>query len=122
MGDICGHQIKAKKEEVNYANGLSRWLAMDETEQTFIVGDHPYYPLHVELPNYVPNAAPLLVILGAFGGLITIVLSASLALARKYNGNLRTGDQAIFCWFVLCLSTPPYYFVICPDYLKLISL
>ncbi len=74
---------------------------MFEMEQTFVI-NHPYYPQHVVIPNYVPNATPLPILLGSFGTTIAIVVYTSLTLAKKYNPRLRLGDQAIFCWFVLC--------------------
>ncbi|KAH8890927.1 EBP-domain-containing protein [Thozetella sp. PMI_491] len=71
-------------------------------EQTFVFGNHPYYPLHVQVPNYVPNTAPIYLLLASFGTTIAIVVYTSLVLAKKYNANLRVWDQAVLCWFVLC--------------------
>ena len=70
--------------------------------QTFVIGDHPYYPTHVSVPNYVPNAAPLVILLGSFAAIIGIVVYSALLLATAYNPVLRPVDQAILGWFVLC--------------------
>lgn len=62
---------------------------------------HPYYPQNVDLGNYSANTTPLPILLGSFGGIITIVLAASLALAKRVRPGIQLSDQLALCWFAL---------------------
>jgi len=76
---------------------------MDQ-EQTFVIS-HPYYPQHVRIANFEPNLTPIPLLLGAFGSILGIVVFTALAVAKRTTSGLRTGNQAVFCWFVLCQWT-----------------
>lgn len=63
--------------------------------------NHPYFPRDVEMETYSPNATPLPVLLGSFGGIIAVVLAASLILAKRIRPGLQVAEQLTLCWFVL---------------------
>ncbi|KAK4115337.1 Emopamil-binding protein [Canariomyces notabilis] len=63
---------------------------------------HPYFPQDSAVPGYVPNSAPLLVITGAFGGIIAVFLLGCISLARWCNPALKKAEQLAIGWFVLC--------------------
>ncbi|CAJ2506189.1 Uu.00g003190.m01.CDS01 [Anthostomella pinea] len=62
---------------------------------------HPYYPLGVSIPDYLPNEAPVPVLLAALGGMLGFSLLLASVVARKANPDLGRTDLAVFCWFVM---------------------
>ncbi|KAL2271575.1 hypothetical protein VTJ83DRAFT_946 [Remersonia thermophila] len=68
--------------------------------------EHPYFPRTAAIQGYVPNAWPLPVILGAFGGLIGAFVLGWLALAAWLSSGSKPGlsraDRAAVAWFSLC--------------------
>jgi len=67
--------------------------------------NHPYFPQDVEMETYSPNATPLPVLLGSFGGIIAMVLAASLMLAKRIQPGLQVAEQLTLCWFLLSKSS-----------------
>ncbi|OTA66605.1 EBP-domain-containing protein [Hypoxylon sp. EC38] len=62
---------------------------------------HPYYPLGVTIPEYVPNEAPVPVLLTALGGMLGFAMLGASAVALKVNPNLTKSNLALLCWFVM---------------------
>ncbi|KAK1239119.1 hypothetical protein MKX08_006180 [Trichoderma sp. CBMAI-0020] len=60
---------------------------------------HPYYPLGVSIPNYVPNDSPLIHSLAAFGALISAVIASALLTGTRH---VRPVDRFAASWFALC--------------------
>lgn len=63
---------------------------------------HPYYPLELVLPAYVPNESDLATIAGIFSMMLGCILSVTWALATRFRRGLSTGDKLVMLWFVLC--------------------
>jgi len=67
---------------------------------------HPYYPRDVAIPHYQPNSTALPVLLGSFGGMLFVIVAASLILATRARRGLNRTDLALIGWFVLCRCLP----------------
>ncbi|KAL2124414.1 hypothetical protein VTJ04DRAFT_779 [Mycothermus thermophilus] len=78
---------------------------MTNTTTTTTWRSHPYYPPTAAI-DYVPNASPLSVILGAFGGLIGAWVLGWLGLAKRISSAGKQGlsgaDWFSVGWFALC--------------------
>ncbi|KAI9314077.1 putative EBP domain protein [Dichotomocladium elegans] len=61
---------------------------------------HPYYPLSIELIDYVPNDISLPQILLIVSGLGGVILFGSFIACRQSGKS--TGDSLRFMWFMLC--------------------
>ncbi|ROT40454.1 3-beta-hydroxysteroid-Delta(8),Delta(7)-isomerase [Sodiomyces alkalinus F11] len=71
-------------------------------DQASAIPSHPYYPLGVDLPDYVPNTLDTLSILAIFSTTLAAVLLPVLIFIRRYNPKLSASEIAIALWFVLC--------------------
>ena len=69
--------------------------------QTF-VSNHPYYPVDVEIPLYMPNASSVVVLLASFSSIIGITLLLTLVISKRINPDVSISEQALICWFGLC--------------------
>ncbi|KAJ4385317.1 hypothetical protein N0V85_008139 [Neurospora sp. IMI 360204] len=63
---------------------------------------HPYYPREVVVPNYAPNTLTLPMVLGAFGGAVTLLMVGVVAVGKKVNKRLTWKDAGALAWFTLC--------------------
>lgn len=70
---------------------------------------HPYYPLGVSIPNYIPNDSPLIHSLPAFGALIGAVIVSALLLTGTRR-HVRPIDRFAASWFALCKWLSTSYF------------
>ena len=66
---------------------------------------HPYYPLDAHLPGFLANDSSLQELLFIAVPGCTILLAASLMIARIFNPELKTAEQLTVLWFVLCPSS-----------------
>lgn len=72
---------------------------------------HPYYPLGVPIPNYIPNDRPLIASLPAFGALIgAVIVSALLLSGSGTRRHVRPIDRFAASWFALCKWLPRILF------------
>jgi hypothetical protein len=62
---------------------------------------HPYYPIGVLIPNFIPNDRPLIHSLPAFGALIGAVIVSALLLTSN-RSHVRPIDRFAASWFALC--------------------
>ncbi|KAL7795793.1 Emopamil-binding protein [Trichoderma ceciliae] len=72
---------------------------------------HPYRPLGVSIPNYVPNDLPLARSLPVFGFLIGAVVLSAYLLAGSGSGTrrrVRPVDRFAASWFALCAWFLPF--------------
>ncbi|KAL4800676.1 3-beta-hydroxysteroid-Delta(8),Delta(7)-isomerase [Aspergillus venezuelensis] len=63
---------------------------------------HSYYPVGVEIPNYVANDVSTPSLLGIFVVTGSIVLLTSTSIAKYGNPRISQCDLAIVFWFALC--------------------
>lgn len=63
---------------------------------------HPYYPLDLEFPDYVPNTLSTISILLIFFFTLSAVLAPMHVFIRRYNPKLPLSEVATALWFVLC--------------------
>lgn len=64
---------------------------------------HSYYPVGVEIPNYVPNEWSTLALVSTFAVTCTIVLTAAQALATNANPRITILELSKVLWFTLCM-------------------
>lgn len=62
---------------------------------------HPFYPLGIEIVNYLANDKDVLQLLTAFAIGCTVILSTAWLVAFKFGGQLRTTDKFAVLWFTL---------------------
>ncbi|GAW13780.1 hypothetical protein ANO14919_031700 [Xylariales sp. No.14919] len=63
---------------------------------------HSYYPIGVEIPNYVPNERSTLTLISIFAVTSLIVLTAAKALATNANPHITVSELSKVLWFTLC--------------------
>lgn len=63
---------------------------------------HPYYPQTLAIPNYAPNTLQLPMVLGAFGGAVSLLMVTVVAVGKKVNKRLTWKDAGVLSWFTLC--------------------
>ncbi|KAL2753519.1 hypothetical protein ACRALDRAFT_1036118 [Sodiomyces alcalophilus JCM 7366] len=84
-------------------------------DQPSAIPSHPYYPLGLHLPDYVPNTLGTVSILAIFSSTLAAILLPMLVLIRRYNPKLPRTEVAIALWFILCgvihLGLEGYYVV-----------
>ncbi|RKP11257.1 Emopamil-binding protein [Piptocephalis cylindrospora] len=61
---------------------------------------HPYYPVQLDLPHYLPSPYSMAKTLGIFSVALLIILSGAYTLAAKRH-LATTKDRIIFLWFVM---------------------
>ncbi|KAI8932577.1 hypothetical protein NX059_010082 [Plenodomus lindquistii] len=65
-------------------------------------GEHPYYPLEVEIVGYLANKWGTIELLTIFSAGIAAIFSATYAMVKRTRPNASTGDLSTIMWFVLC--------------------
>ncbi|KAI1407971.1 3-beta-hydroxysteroid-Delta(8),Delta(7)-isomerase [Hypoxylon sp. FL1857] len=65
---------------------------------------HSYYPVGVDIPNYVPNEWSTLALVSTFAVTCGIVLTAATTIAKKRNPRITTSELSKVLWFTLCGS------------------
>lgn len=68
---------------------------------------HPYYPLGVNIPNYVPNNWSTLTLVSTFAATCTLILAAAKTIATKSNPQIPTSELTKVLWFTLCSCPYP---------------
>jgi cholestenol delta-isomerase len=68
---------------------------------------HSYYPVGVEIPNYISNQWSTLELVSTFAITCTIVLTAATTIATKVNPRITTFELSKVLWFTLCSSSIP---------------
>ncbi|KDD76355.1 hypothetical protein H632_c256p1 [Helicosporidium sp. ATCC 50920] len=61
---------------------------------------HPYYPLGLHLPNYVPMGVDYVYILGIFAVATLVVIGVTWIISGRRKG-ITTTDRMIACWFAV---------------------
>lgn len=67
---------------------------------------HPFYPVGVEIANFVANDKTVAQLLAVFAAGCAVILGATWLLAGNLAPRLRTMDKVIVLWF--CLSKDDY--------------
>jgi cholestenol delta-isomerase len=70
---------------------------------------HSYYPVGVEIPNYVPNEWSTLALVSTFAVTCVIVLGTAKHLATKANPGIAISELSKALWSTLC-KPPPLFF------------
>ncbi|KAL2854211.1 Emopamil-binding protein [Aspergillus pseudodeflectus] len=65
---------------------------------------HSYYPVGVQIPNYVPNEWSTLTLVSTFAAACVIVLAVTYSLATKTNPRISKSELSKVFWFALCGS------------------
>lgn len=68
---------------------------------------HSYYPVGVEIPNYVPNEWSTLALVSTFAVTCIIVLAAAQTLATNANSRITILELSKILWFTLCIYSLP---------------
>lgn len=63
---------------------------------------HPFYPLELELLEYVANTRKITELLTGFFATWGLILAVTYVISKKYNPKLSNVDTAAVLWFVLC--------------------
>lgn len=66
---------------------------------------HPFYPVGVEIVNFIANDKTVLQLLASFATGCAVILSATWLLTSAVAPRLRTMDKIIVLWFCLCKKT-----------------
>jgi cholestenol delta-isomerase len=67
-----------------------------------MANSHPYYPLDLVLPNYVPNTLTAPALVGIIGTSFVLVVLSSYLSFRAYWPHLTSGERWTATWFVVC--------------------
>ncbi|QSZ31599.1 hypothetical protein DSL72_001166 [Monilinia vaccinii-corymbosi] len=74
---------------------------------------HPYYPVHLEIPQYLPNQRDPMALVSIFATGCTAIASLTYLLVMRIRPRISTADLWAVLWFVLCgcihLSFGGYY-------------
>lgn len=65
---------------------------------------HPFYPLGVEIKNYVANDRDVLGMLTIFLGSWAVILSITWVITGWLNPRMKNKDKAVLNWFVLSMG------------------
>jgi hypothetical protein len=87
-------------------------LPFNATGTPLMVTDHHYYPLEVEIANYLANEWSVPVLLGIFAAVCASIVIGTVVIIDKTHPNLPKGEKAAIWWFVICEYLPsiPQFF------------
>lgn len=69
---------------------------------TKMITDHHFYPLEVEVKNYLPNKWGMELLLAIFSALCLGILTTTRMIVNRIHPNLPKTEKAAICWFVIC--------------------
>lgn len=72
------------------------------TQRSENVIKHPYYPLDLELPHYVPNENDVFLVPISFFGLVVGLALVVWVYSGKQTWRFSLGDRMKVCWFTMC--------------------
>lgn len=64
---------------------------------------HPYYPLHLEIPSYLANQWDTLTLVSLFASGCTVIFLVTYLLVMRVQPKITNGDLLTVMWFVLCM-------------------
>lgn len=67
-----------------------------------MITDHHFYPLEVEVKNYLPNKWGMELLLAIFSALCLGILTSTRVIINRIHPNLPKTEKAAICWFVIC--------------------
>jgi hypothetical protein len=67
-----------------------------------MVTDHHYYPLEVEIANYLANEWSVPVLLGIFAAVCASIVIGTVVVVDRAHPNLPKVEKAAIWWFVIC--------------------
>ena len=74
---------------------------MGNVTETLVEGNHPYFPLGVELQDFAPNTISGPVLVAYFAAGSSAILATAFALLSRTSPSLRRKDVATALWFTL---------------------
>lgn len=77
-----------------------------EFNSTSHISYHPYYPLGIQLPEYVANEWSVMTLVTTFIGGWGVMLGLTYAFMGIAAPKLKTADKIAALWFVLSRSCP----------------
>lgn len=66
-----------------------------------LITDHPYYPLEVELANYLANEWPVPLLLGIFFSVCGLVFFGTMSVVNRVHPHLPASEKAAIWWLIL---------------------
>jgi len=75
---------------------------MDTFNMTVTKIPHPFYPIETEIVGYLANEWSVPTLLGVFAAGWAVILAATLAVVKRHNPTLPSGEKAVILWFILC--------------------
>jgi len=63
---------------------------------------HPFYPLGIEVANYLANEWSVLTLLGAFAACCASVFAVTYVVVMRVRPTMSRGELLTILWFVLC--------------------
>ena len=63
---------------------------------------HPYFPLGIDLPGYIANTIPALLLIRWFASGVAIIFLATYLIVKYTRPNISNGKLATIMCFVLC--------------------
>ena len=63
---------------------------------------HPYFPIGIDLPGYIANTIPALLLVECFVSGVAVIFLATYLVVKHARPNISNGKLATTMWFVLC--------------------
>jgi cholestenol delta-isomerase len=73
------------------------------TSSSIFVTEHPFYPLEVEIANYLANEWSMQVLLSIFTVLCATIFFGTKYFVSRVHPHLPSTEKAAIWWFVLCM-------------------
>jgi hypothetical protein len=74
---------------------------------TLAAASHPFYPLEVEIANYLANEWSMEVLLTIFTAVCASIFLGTKYMVNRVHPHLPSGEKAAIWWFVLCMFFLP---------------
>jgi len=69
--------------------------------------EHPFYPLGLSLPHYVPSTLSSIELVFAFAAGTLVIFAGTWILVNITNKKMATSEKVLCLWFALCTNLIP---------------